>query len=221
MLGDGSGPPGAAWWRVQVGSGLGGAHLRRYIAEKDPTHAESLMDENWGATVARIKAAKDGPGAPKGNQNAVKGERNNIVNCDIDLEPKKDSSNRSNGNPVRIIARLKRDADPACPGRTQARHWLKRLEADLARRQADPASPEFVKPEGAKGIGKRGSNTTALSNKERHSKPGTLRRLARSHPGSSISPRGQHPDRQEQADSLLTTEGRGRPDSEGWGARVG
>jgi len=54
----------------------------------------------------------------------------------------------------------------------------------IARRQTDPASPEFVDPAGAavKGKGKRGSNTTPLSDSEKKSKPGTLRRLARSHP---------------------------------------
>ena len=62
---------------------------------------------------------------------------------------------------------------------------LTRIEAGElsahARRQADPADPEFVDPKGAadKGKGKRGSNTTALNNTERHSKPGTMRRLAR------------------------------------------
>ena len=54
----------------------------------------------------------------------------------------------------------------------------------IARRQTDPASPEFVDPAGAavKGKGKRGSNTTPLSDSEKKSKPGTLRRLARSRP---------------------------------------
>ena len=46
-----------------------------------------------------------------------------------------------------LISRLKRDAaDPACPGRTQARHWLKRLEAgDVSTRQASLAMG-YVKP---------------------------------------------------------------------------
>ena len=46
-----------------------------------------------------------------------------------------------------LISRLKRDAaDPACPGRTQARHWLKRLEAgDISTRQASLAMG-YVKP---------------------------------------------------------------------------
>jgi hypothetical protein len=57
-----------------------------------------------------------------------------------------------------------------------------KVQVDLARRQTDPASPEFVKPEGAKGIGRRVSNTDALSGTDRNSKPGTLRRLARSRP---------------------------------------
>lgn len=50
-----------------------------------------------------------------------------------------------------------------------------------ATRQADPTSPEFVDPAGAavKGKGKRVSNTNALSDSEKKSKPGTLRRLAR------------------------------------------
>lgn len=54
----------------------------------------------------------------------------------------------------------------------------------IARRQTDPASPEFVDPAGAavKGRGKRLSNTEALSQSEMNSKPGTLRRLARSRP---------------------------------------
>ena len=50
-----------------------------------------------------------------------------------------------------------------------------------ARRQTDPASPEFVDPAGAavKGKGKRPSNTRPLNGSV--DKPGTLRRLARSH----------------------------------------
>lgn len=52
----------------------------------------------------------------------------------------------------------------------------------LARRQTDPEDPAFVDPAGAKGIGKRVSNTDALPRAERNSKPGTLRRLARSRP---------------------------------------
>ena len=58
----------------------------------------------------------------------------------------------------------------------------RKREVKEATRQTDPESPEFVRPEGAKGIGKRVSNTNALSNRDRNSKPGTLRRLARSHP---------------------------------------
>ncbi len=50
-----------------------------------------------------------------------------------------------------------------------------------ARRQADPEDPEFVKPKGRKEK-VNGSNTTNLPNTERHSKPGTLRRLARTRP---------------------------------------
>ena len=59
-----------------------------------------------------------------------------------------------------------------------------RAAVAIARRQTDPASPEFVDPAGAavKGRGKRLSNTEALSQSEMNSKPGTLRRLARSHP---------------------------------------
>ena len=52
----------------------------------------------------------------------------------------------------------------------------------IARRQADPESNEFVDPAGAavKGKGKRPSNTRPLNGSV--DKPGTLRRLARSHP---------------------------------------
>lgn len=56
----------------------------------------------------------------------------------------------------------------------------------IARRQTDPASPEFVKRGGdRKSEGIKVSNTDfdrKSSPKERNSKPGTLRRLARSRP---------------------------------------
>ena len=56
----------------------------------------------------------------------------------------------------------------------------------IARRQTDPASPEFVKRgRDRKSEGIKVSNTyfyRKSSPKERNSKPGTLRRLARSHP---------------------------------------
>lgn len=52
----------------------------------------------------------------------------------------------------------------------------------IARRQTDPASPEFVKPEGGRPKKKTVSNTNSLSGSERVSKPGTLRRLSRSRP---------------------------------------
>lgn len=67
---------------------------------------------------------------------------------------------------------------------SEAASKKRKEEADLARRQTDPESPEFVDPAGAavKGKGKRGSNTTPLSDSEKKSKPGTLRRLARSRP---------------------------------------
>ena len=50
-----------------------------------------------------------------------------------------------------------------------------------ARRQTDPASPEFVKPQG----GRKPNDETASNTKRLRGsvdKPGTLRRLARSHP---------------------------------------
>ena len=55
----------------------------------------------------------------------------------------------------------------------------RKREVKEATRQTDPTSKEFVKPKGRKQKDENGSNTT---NSERHSKPGTLRRLARSHP---------------------------------------
>jgi hypothetical protein len=60
----------------------------------------------------------------------------------------------------------------------------RKREVKEATRQTDPTSKEFVDPAGAavKGKGKRLSNTEPLSQSEMNSKPGTLRRLARSHP---------------------------------------
>lgn len=51
--------------------------------------------------------------------------------------------------------------------------------AALARAQADPESPEYVKPKGRKAKSLNVSNT---DNSERNSTPGTLRRLARTRP---------------------------------------
>ena len=69
---------------------------------------------------------------------------------------------------------------------SEAASKKRKEEADLARRQTDPASPEFVKRGGdRKSEGIKVSNTDfdrKSSPKERNSKPGTLRRLARTRP---------------------------------------
>ena len=123
--------------------------LRRYIAEKDQAHAESLMDENWGATVARIEPAKDGPGAPEGtvnNQSGVnqysKKDEDNVVNSDINQTKQADTRKRSNKDPERIIARLKRDAATD----SQAQSLLEAVTNRSIRPYAAAKAMGWVKP---------------------------------------------------------------------------
>ncbi len=175
-----SAPQRGAW---TVGSSQGGGHHQRQD-EADAALAilrAEIPDYDRrvaGGEVARVMPTRK-QGGTGANQFTKEGESkgHNITSA---------KSNRGTSKTY-LISRLKRDAaDPACPGRTQARHWLKRLEADLARRQTDPASPEFVKRGGdRKSEGIKVSNTDfdrKSSPKERNSKPGTLRRLARSRP---------------------------------------
>ncbi len=71
---------------------------------------------------------------------------------------------------------------------TNKEYVIARLKRDQAEdpKAADPESGEYVKPKGRK---ENGSNATNLSNTERHSKPGTLRRLATEYKVSPASPR--------------------------------
>ena len=121
--------------------------LRRYIAEQDQAYAESLMDENWGATVARIEPAKHGPGAPEGSRNNPAGrggkmEETNAGNSDINQTKQADTRKRSNKDPERIIARLKRDAatDP------QAQSLLEAVTNRSIRPYAAAKAMGWVKP---------------------------------------------------------------------------
>lgn len=91
-----------------------------------------------GGEVARVMPTRK-QGGTGANQFTKEGESkgHNITSA---------KSNRGTSKTY-LISRLKRDAaDPACPGRTQARHWLKRLEAgDVSTRQASLAMG-YVKP---------------------------------------------------------------------------
>jgi hypothetical protein len=93
-----------------------------------------------GGEVARVGVAAASHATP-GNQNARKNKANAADNVSRNL------GQRYGNSKTYLISRLKRDAaDPACPGRTQARHWLKRLEAaDISTRQASLAMG-YVKP---------------------------------------------------------------------------
>ena len=86
-----------------------------------------------GGEVARVGAAGKNGRPTKGNSDNVKVSTS--------------TSGKGGNSKTYLISRLKRDAaDPACPGRTQARHWLKRLEAgDVSTRQASLAMG-YVKP---------------------------------------------------------------------------
>ena len=133
-------PPGGA---CRVGSGLVVGHHRRQD-EADAALAilrAEIPDYDRrvaGGEVARVMPTRK-QGGTGANQFTKEGES-------------KDDNVRSakakyGNSKTYLISRLKRDAaDPACPGRTQARHWLKRLEAaDISTRQASLAMG-YVKP---------------------------------------------------------------------------
>lgn len=135
-------PPGGA---CRVGSGLVVGHHRRQD-EADAALAilrAEIPDYDRrvaGGEVARVGVAAASHATP-GNQNARKNKANAADNVSRNL------GQRYGNSKTYLISRLKRDAaDPACPGRTQARHWLKRLEAaDISTRQASLAMG-YVKP---------------------------------------------------------------------------
>ena len=137
----------------------GGAFLwaeRAILRREVPGYDARVAEERARLEVEKVRPGKRQGGTGANQHNKAQGSKGDNVT----------SATGSRGNSKSyLLSRLKRDHP----------------EIAHARRQADPADPEFVDPKGAadKGKGKRGSNTTALNNTERHSKPGTMRRLAR------------------------------------------
>lgn len=125
-------PPCGAW---AGGSGLGAGHHQRQD-EADAALAilrAEIPDYDRrvaGGEVARVGAAGHHGGDRRPEQ---------VDNIN--------SKTKGGTSKTYLISRLKRDAaDPACPGRTQAHHWLKRLEEGAVSTRQASLAMGYVKP---------------------------------------------------------------------------